>query len=119
MSEERAMHDPERNPIAERQEREAYLLLFHVFNVTAGDPAVELAPDRLARDLAFEWPQVVLLVDHLVMCGHVRCRVEGGVCITPDGVDYVGTAGRRRSVRSKRGQPTALAKWGGVVGEPT
>ena len=119
MSEERAMHDAERNPIAERQEREAYLLLFHLFNVSAGDPEMELAPDRLARDLAFDWSQIVLLVDHLVMCGHVRCQIEGGVCITPDGVDYVGTAGRRRSVRSKGSQPTALQKWSGVVGEPT
>ena len=119
MSDEREMHDPERNPIAERQEREAFLLLFHLYNVTAGDPGVELAPDQLARDLAFEWPQVALLVDHLAMCGHVRCRIEGGLCITPDGVDYVATAGRRRSVRAKRGQPAALQKWSQVAAEPT
>jgi hypothetical protein len=118
MEHEHETHDPERNPIAERQERDAFLLLFHLFNVTAGDPGVELAPDQLARDLAFEWPQVVLLVDHLVMCGCVRCRVEGGLCITPDGVDYVAAAGRRRSVRSTRGQPAALQKWSGVNAEP-
>jgi hypothetical protein len=116
---EHAMHDPERNPIAERQERDAFLLLFHLYNVTAGDPGMELAPDQLARDLAFEWPHVVLLVDHLVMSGCVRSRVEGGLCITPDGVDYVATAGRRRSVRSKRGQPAALQKWSGMSAEPT
>jgi hypothetical protein len=52
------------------------------------------------------------------MCGHVRCRIEGGLCITPFGKDYIDhEAGRRRSVRSRIGHPAGLQKWGGTQRE--
>ena len=49
-----------RDPTAERQERDAFLL----------------------HALAFERDHASLLIDHLVMCGLVRCRAEGGLFIT-------------------------------------
>jgi hypothetical protein len=115
MSEEQSMDRPERDDTAERQERDAFLVLYHIFSVTAANPDVELAAETLARDLAFERPDITLLVDHLALCGCVRCQLEGGLSITPDGIDYIGqAAGRRRSVRARRGQPGSQ-KWSGIA----
>jgi hypothetical protein len=118
MPEEQSIVREHRDPTLERQERDAFLVLFHIFNVSAGDPDVELAADQVARDLAFEMRDASLLIDHLVMCGHVRCRIEGGLCITPFGKDYIDhEAGRRRSVRSRIGHPAGLQKWSGAQRE--
>jgi hypothetical protein len=105
-----------RDPTAERQERDAFLVLFHLFNLSGSDPELEWAPDRLASDLAFERQYVSLLVDHLVMSGYVRSRAESGLHITPAGIEYVGAAARkRRSVRHQsrsKGAP-GLSRWRG------
>ena len=105
---------PSRDATAEKLEREAFDVLLLLFTVCDANPETLCAELLLAKDLAFEGPHLALLVDHLVMTGHVRRRVGGELFITANGCDYIErAAGKRRSVRY---QPSAhvapgLERW--------
>ena len=107
-----------RDLAAERQQRDSYALLQHIYNLTGGDQTVRLLDMALARDLAFDHPTVLLSIDHLAAAGYIRCDVEGGLAITRAGAEYVaGRAGNRRSVRDARPAPGAslLKRWQDIL----
>jgi hypothetical protein len=106
--------DLNRDATAERQEREAFVVLLHLFNVSGGNPELEIAEARFSRDLALDGPVLSILVDHLVISGHVHRRVGGGLFITAKGAGYIErAAGSRRSVRHTTGSGAApgLSGW--------
>jgi hypothetical protein len=115
MTGERVKKRQDRDPTTERMEREAFVLLLHVDSVSSGDPTVEVSDLSLGRDLAFERSHLSLLLDHLAAGGFVRCVPNGGVSVTPRGVDYLREQARlRRSIRyaaAQRGAP-GIGKWG-------
>lgn len=110
-----------RDPAAERQERESFLLLLHVFNLTAGDEAAVLSEVALERDLASDAATVQRSIDHLSGCGYLSWRPDGGLAITRAGAEYVmRRAGERHSVRDAAPPPGAagLQRWGMGLGGP-
>jgi hypothetical protein len=106
-------NQPDRDPTTERMEREAFILLLHAFTVSNGHLDIELSDLSLGRDLAFERPYLLLLLDHLAAGGFVRCRPEGTVLLTEQGAEYIRERAKlRRSVRwvGSSGAP-GIAKW--------
>jgi hypothetical protein len=103
-----------RNPDVERQQRESYLLLAHLFSVSGGDGSVPLAELDLARDLAFDQRTVLRGIEHLTTTGYLRWNAHGELFVTSRGVAYVATeAGHRQSIRDalpELGAPT-LTRW--------
>jgi len=103
-----------RDSDVERQQRESFLLLVHLFSVSGGDGSVPLSELDLARDLAFDHPTVLRSIEHLTTTGHLRWDADGELFITARGVEYVAAeAGNRQTVRDALpdlGAP-ALTRW--------
>jgi hypothetical protein len=92
----------ERDDLAERQQRNAYVVLLHVYtHALTTEDSPEIAVEALERDLALPRQEARALVWRLVRHGYLR-EVPGRteVALTPAGQAYLERgAGRRRSVR--------------------
>jgi hypothetical protein len=100
-----------RDGARERQERDSFLLLLHLHNLSAGAPAVALFVGQVAHELGFGEQAARLLIHHLERGDYARSVGGSRVSITPRGAAYIEReAGRRRSVRlrhSADAQPVA------------
>lgn len=90
----------------EQAERDAFLVLFHLYNLCEGDARAGYPIDRLCRDLGFYDDETAARLSDLLEWGRLLAKGEAAVSITPEGVEYIRKAGRRRSARiDPRGQP--------------
>lgn len=94
-----------RDPEIERQERERFIVLLHVYNLTWRAFAPALPIPRLADTLALRRDDAEAIVSLLLHHALVRAVGGGGaVEVAPRGVEYVEhLAGRRRSLRLMAG----------------
>ena len=87
-----------RDPVLERAERDAFLLLFHLHNLSDGEPSRAFPLQKMSRDLAFGETRTGQLAQFLSH-GHLLSDDTSALSITDAGVDYLRRAGRRRSAR--------------------
>ncbi|MEX2583553.1 MAG: hypothetical protein WD766_09770 [Gemmatimonadota bacterium] len=82
-------------------ERDAYVVLLHLYTVTQAAPSAALAPERITRDLGFTESNSDVILRALLYEGYVEhCGSAQGLTLTGKGSDYIERkAGRRRSLR--------------------
>ena len=83
----------------EQTERDAFLVLYHLYNLCGGETRAAIPIDRICRDQAFNDDLTAALLADLLEWGRLLTKGEATVSITREGLDYIRSAGRRRSAR--------------------
>ena len=100
-------HDPDRVASRDgtlditkvRAEREAFVLLQHLYTLGDADPQAWMGTEQVGRDLDFSAEEMDTLISELSRSGYVS-RIGSAIAITLSGIDYIDrVARRRRSIR--------------------
>lgn len=82
-----------------RAEREAFVLLQHLYTLGDADPKAWMGTEQVGRELDFSADEMEALISELARSGYVS-RIGSAIAITLAGIDYIDrVARRRRSIR--------------------
>ncbi len=95
------IHRRRRDEEREAQERQRYELLERIYLLTGADCETGVYPWQMEEELGPGAAAAESVWEDLIRLGYLkREALDGPVCITPEGVEYLQTrAWRRRSIR--------------------
>lgn len=91
---------PARDLKAERRERDAFILLQHVYTYSGNVPEIPISLESAAKALDFGAADTHRLAEHLIYAGLFKREKSGAISLSAEGREYIDQlAWRRRSVR--------------------
>src|SRR4051812_13408028 len=89
-----------RDLVSERRERDAFVVLLHLWNLSRGPSSLGTVARGVAQDLAFDREAFAAALEILHSAGFVRYPFPDRLRLTALGAHYIQqAAGHRRSVR--------------------